>query len=176
LIQCRYGGTESRVTDNGGEKVNISALTGIVTMVFGLIYTWMAYSMPRASIGKPMDHIIFPLILGIGMIFCGLLLFFVEGRKVMEGGEKREAGAGLARDTKLIIFTCVMAVLYGIFFERLGYVLSTTIFIGSLLFVLNGKKKWKTNVIVAVLFSLIVYIGFSRLLSIPLPMMPILQI
>jgi putative tricarboxylic transport membrane protein len=44
------------------------------------------------------------------------------------------------------------------------------------MFALNGKKKWKTCVIVSVVFSVVVYLIFSNLLAIPLPKIPILDI
>jgi Tripartite tricarboxylate transporter TctB family. len=158
--------------------VTVGILTGIITMLFGIGYTVMAYTLPKAAIGNPMAPTYFPIMLGIGMTILGICLFVSEVRNKEAGqrpGEKK-TGKGMAFDTKMIIFTCVMGIVYGLIFNMLGYVLSTFIFLGSLLFALNGKGKWKSNIIVALSFSVIIYFIFQKLLNIPLPMMPILQI
>ena len=163
--------------------MDLNRLTGIVITVFGVIYTVLSYNLPRAAIGKPMDPVIFPLILGIGMTLCGILLLINNGKqkegtpKVKVKEAKKFTLKGMSQDTKLIIFTCASGILYGLLFEPLGYVLSTIIFMGSLLFAINdGMKKWKTNVFVAVGFSVCIYVMFYYFLGIPLPMMPFFEI
>jgi putative tricarboxylic transport membrane protein len=161
------------------KNLNIGALSGIITILFGIAYSLMAYNLPKAAIGNPMAPAIFPLILGVGMTILGICLFIVEVRKnkaAAKSEAKKETGKGLAYDSKLIIFTCVLALIYALLFERIGYVLSTSLFMGSLLFALNGKAKWKNNVLVAVGFSVCIYLIFQKLLNIPLPMIPFLEI
>ncbi|AET69874.1 Tripartite tricarboxylate transporter TctB family [Desulfosporosinus orientis DSM 765] len=160
--------------------MNINKLTGIIVTAVGVIYSVLAYTLPRASIGKPMDPIIFPLALGICMTLCGILMLATMGKE-KDAKEskaiKKPSSKGISLDGKLIIFTCAMGILYGILFEPLGYVLSTIIFMGALLFAINdGLKKWKTNILVAIGFSVVIYVIFSYLLNIPLPMMPIFEI
>ena len=159
--------------------MNAGALTGIITMLFGIGYSVMAYKLPRAAIGDPLAPAYFPLILGIGMTILGSFLFVTEAQKqeaAAKPEQKKETGKGMAYETKMIILTCVMGVIYGLTFNMLGYVLSTCLFIGSLLFALNGKGKWKSNIIVAVSFSVAIYLVFQKLLQIPLPVMPFLEI
>lgn len=159
--------------------MNKSKLTGIITTTFGIVYTVLSLSLPKASVGNPIEPIIFPLICGVGMTLCGFLLLITE-RKKWADEEKKEVKKEqkeISLDTKLIIFTCAMGILYGLLFDKIGYVLSTTLFIGSLLFALNdGLKKWKTNILVAIGFSVGIYVMFNYLLGIPLPMIPGLDI
>ena len=146
-------------------------------MLFGIGYTVMAYSLPKAAIGDPMAAAYFPIMLGVGMTILGICLFVNEVRNQETAGPKtKKTGKGMAYDTKMIIFTCVVGVVYGLIFNMLGYVLSTFLFLGALLFALNGKEKWKSNIIVALSFSVVIYLIFQKLLQIPLPMMPVLQI
>lgn len=157
--------------------MNVNLLAGLISTAFGVIYTVMAYTLPDATIGNPMEPKIFPLMLGIGTTICGILLTIIEGRKKAAVKEtKTEKGKGLSHDSKLIIYTCFVTLVYALLFERIGYVLSTIVFMNAMLFVLNGKEKWKTNLIVAAAFSIGIYIIFLKLLAIPLPMMPILEI
>ncbi len=160
--------------------MNFQAMTGIAAVIIGIAYSIQAYHLPRATVGNPLAPMVFPLILGLLMLVCGIILLVKEGMKKKEvtaDQEKEKAKPkGLTRSTKLIIFTCVSSVIYALLFERIGYVLSTLLFMSSILFALNGKEKWKTNIIVATCFSISIYVVFLKLLSISLPLMPILEI
>ncbi|MDF2548860.1 MAG: Tripartite tricarboxylate transporter TctB family [Anaerosolibacter sp.] len=161
----------------GVNQVNMNQWTGLISTAFGIVYAIMSYTLPDASIGNPMEPKIFPLMLGIGVTICGILLIINESKKKSTAQEiKKERGKGLSHDSKLIIYTCVVAFIYALLFERIGYVLSTIIFMNAMLFVLNGKQKWKTNLIVSMTFSITIYLVFLKLLAIPLPMIPFLQI
>lgn len=167
----------------GVKVVNIKTKSGIAIMVFGILYTMLAYTMPRAVIGNPIAPAIFPLVLGIGLTVMGGIYFIRENKvwkeKVKKEGVKKIDPATVAiekKTNKLILLTCISGVGYAMFFEHLGYVISTSLFIGIIMFAINRKKNWKLNISVAVIFSVVVYILFSYLLSIPLPMIPILEI
>lgn len=156
--------------------MNYPAITGIAAVILGAIYSIGAYLLPRASIGDPMAPVRYPLGLGIAMIIFGIILYLKEIKKgplVTKTNDKKE---GISHSTKLITITCVAGVVYALLFEHIGYVLSTIIFMLSILFALNGKAKWKLNVLVAVIFSVGVYVIFVKLLAIPLPVIPILEI
>lgn len=157
--------------------MNLPALTGILAIILGMIYSIQAYNLPRATVGNPMAPVIFPLVLGIIMVIFGIILFVKESKKGMKAVDKKEdQKEGISSSSKLIIITCLSSIVYALLFERIGYVLSTFIFMGTILFSLNGKKKWKLNIIVAVCFSVGIYFIFLKLLSIPLPMMPVFDI
>jgi len=163
--------------------VNTKTKSGIAVTVFGVIYTILAYTMPKAAIGNPIAPTIFPLVLGIGLTIMGIFYFIRENKtwkeQVKKEGIKKIDPATLAiqkKTNKLIFLTCLSGIGYAIFFEHLGYIISTTFFIGIIMFAINGKKNWKLNLSVALIFSVVVYFIFSYLLSIPLPIMPILEI
>jgi DNA-binding Lrp family transcriptional regulator len=79
-------------------------------------------------------------------------------------------------ELKMITYICTVSILYGLLFEKIGYVLATTFFMGALLFAFNGVKKWRVNIIVALSFSISIYYSFSNILSVPLPKMIFLNI
>lgn len=154
--------------------MNFSALSGIISLIIGALYTIQAYNLPRAVIGKPMAPIIFPLGLGVLMIVFGAIQV-VRSVRVGEfafiseiKGKKPE----LTYSAKIITFTCFIAVIYALLFTRVGYVFSTIFFLGSLLFAINGIQRWKTNLSVSIVFSLSIYILFSKVLGLILPRMP----
>jgi putative tricarboxylic transport membrane protein len=139
--------------------------------------------MPKASIGNPMAPKIFPLVLGIGLTILGALYTMKEYKdwqaEVTSGTEEKvspEKQEINQKTNKLITITAVASIGYAMIFESLGYVISTMLFIGVVMFALNGKEKWKTCILVATIFSVAVYLIFSNLLAIPLPKIPILDI
>jgi putative tricarboxylic transport membrane protein len=165
------------------KRLNIKVKTTMAFTVFGLLYTIAAIVMPKAAIGNPMAPKIFPLVLGIGLTVLGVLYTLKEYKiwqaEVAAGTIKKitpEKQEVENKTNKLIKLTAAAGIGYAAVFEHLGYVISTILFIGIVMFALNGKKKWKTCVIVSVVFSVVVYLIFSNLLAIPLPKIPILDI
>lgn len=65
--------------------------------------------------------------------------------------------------------TVVMIIIYALIFERLGFLISTILFLGGVLFLINGVKHWLQNIIVALVFSGITWYTFSQLLDVSLP-------
>lgn len=152
-------------------------LTGLLATLIGVAYAWGAWTMPRATFGDPMGHIVYPLILGIAMTLLGLGQTAVE--LVKNDPKAREKGPKFSkpdRHGKEILFTIGASLVYALLFEPLGYVFSTILYLGSILFLINGKAKVARTVIVAVSFSVGVYVLFSILLGIQLPRIPFLDI
>lgn len=154
--------------------MNRSVLTGIAAMILGSVYSYQSYQLPRATIGKEMAPLYFPLGLGLLMFIFGMILLIQAWSK---GGMKRdsvdrEKSIGFSYTAKLITFTSVISIIYALLFDVIGYVFSTILFLGAILFVINGKTQWKVNMIVSISFSLSIYIVFSKFLGIILPKMP----
>lgn len=163
--------------------MNIRVKTTMAFTVFGFLYTIGAFMMPRAAVGNPVAPKIFPLILGIGLTVLGAMYTAKEYKLWKEDqatGVKKEISpekqAIEDKTNKLIKITATSGVIYAAIFEHAGYVISTTLFIGAIMFAINGKKKWKLNLAVAIIFSVAVYLIFSSLLAIPLPKIPGLEI
>ncbi|WP_052365923.1 tripartite tricarboxylate transporter TctB family protein [Geomicrobium sp. JCM 19055] len=62
-----------------------------------------------------------------------------------------------------------LCLLYTLIFERVGFFLSTVIFLAAIMFFLNGKKKWLLNIIVTLVVAGSSWYVFSYLLEISLP-------
>ncbi|MDK2918865.1 MAG: putative tricarboxylic transport rane protein [Candidatus Petromonas sp.] len=156
--------------------MNLSALAGIFAFVIGAIYTIQAFMLPNASIGNPMAPKVLPIGLGILMTFFGLILTFQEVRK--NGLKSKDKTDQKEKDdnVKKIVFTCGAAIIYALLFNRIGYILSTIVFLEIVLTLFNGKKKWKTNTAVSICFSVFIYIVFSKFLGVILPKIPFIYI
>ncbi len=159
--------------------MDFNVIVGIGTLLFGAVYTAAAFATERATIGNPIEPILFPMMLGIGMILCGLVMIQTAVAKIKSDPAalvpfhlERDAAGKIPRDRKLIVATCLAGIAYAVLFEPLGYVIATVLFLGFMLFLFRGASHWKSNILIAVLFSLCVYLLFTKLLTIPLPMMP----
>jgi putative tricarboxylic transport membrane protein len=155
-----------------GVIMNLSTLSGILSLLIGLIYTVLALLLPDASIGRAAEPKFFPMTLGILMILLSAMLLFEEFKKKKEETEKTKNKFSFDTNLKKIGLTCLFSILYALLFDKLGYVISTVLFLEGELILFNGLKKWKINTIVALVFSLFIYILFSKLLGVFLPMTP----
>ena len=151
--------------------MNMTLISGVVSLVIGTVVTWMTLNLPKASIGIPNAPKVFPGGLGILMILFSLILIVRELLRL-----KKSSGADgeSSRNPYLmkIVFTCVFGVVYAVLFKIIGYVLSTFLFLSAELWLFNGGDKWKVNTIVAVSFSLFIYLLFSKALGVYLPQTP----
>lgn len=151
-------------------------ISSIVTIAVGLGYTIMTLQLPDATIGRALEPKIFPAILGISITILGLVLLFQEMMKVAKDKDSvKKENAKLVIDSNLkkIVITIINALLYAILFPRLGYVISTFLFLEIELFIFSGFKSWKVSSLVAILFSLIAFLIFSKVLGIYLPLSPL---
>jgi len=158
--------------------MTMNLITGIAAMAIGAIYTLMALLLPRSPFGDPIRHMIFPIIVGVGMVALGLAMTISESLKLPK--TKESAKVALPKTMSLygkeILFTIAASLVYALIFERAGYVVSTILYLGSILFLINGKKGAVVNVLVAVVFSVSVYALFAYALGIQLPRLPFLDI
>ncbi|MFU0831840.1 MAG: Tripartite tricarboxylate transporter TctB family protein [Oscillospiraceae bacterium] len=162
--------------------INTNILAGLVSTLFGLVYTLLALNIPPATVGDPVAPSIFPIMVGIALFLIGLLMMFQEIRKQRAGQGttnsiefKFHGFRAIRYENKMIFITVLCSLFYAFTFNSLGYIIATFIFLGVLLFALNGLKKWKSNLIITLIFSVAVYFIFTKLLAIPLPTSPFLN-
>ena len=158
--------------------MTITTVTGITAVLLGTVYTAQAWALPRATIGTPLGPVLFPLILGAGMTVFGVLLLVQEYVRLKKPSSESKKTVSFTMTVfgRSIAVVTGFCVLYVILFERIGYVLSTFLFLGAVLLLFNGKSRWKISLIVAVCFSVGVYVLFGSVLSIQLPRMPLLDL
>lgn len=140
----------------------------IFVIVVGIIFLIGTINLPKANLGNPNGPIYFPMGISILLLIFGVIYFFQELKNLDKDNEKiRQLFSG--RVAKLIGCTIVLGVGYSLIFDMIGFLLSTILFLGALLFLINGVKKWKTNIIVTLAFSYVSWYSFSELLGVSLP-------
>ena len=151
--------------------MTINLVSSIITIAVGLTYMIMAFNFPDATIGRPMEPKIFPIMLGIVLTILGLALLIEELIKNSKNKDanKETIKLSFGNNGKKIAITVINAIAYALLFNILGYVLSTIIFLEIELLIFGGLKSWKISTIVSVIFSIIAFLIFNTLLGLYLP-------
>ncbi len=140
----------------------------IFFMLLGLVFFIGSLNIPKAKLGDPYGPLYFPTIISAFLIIMSIIYFISEFRK--EYKQNKDLQLILAKRTPfLIISTIILAILYTFAFEVVGFLVSTILFLVALLFIINGRKKWIINIVVALVFSFSAWYVFSQLLKVSLP-------
>jgi putative tricarboxylic transport membrane protein len=142
-------------------------VVGIVIFLFGAITTLLSLRMPVGTF-RMAGTGMFPLILGIIlMVLSGafILKIFSQGK---EEQVKKEASIESSESPiQLILFLGAM-VLATLFFNQLGYPLTSFLLMVALLRIL-GIKRWGQNILISVVTAVGSYFLFVKWLDIPMP-------
>jgi putative tricarboxylic transport membrane protein len=125
-----------------------------------------------------------PTVLSILLILAGLVLAVIglRRRRVanMAADPRRIGEAGAGAEDELVApaeppvpwrrLAVVVALFigYALIFIPLGYMLATAIYLAVMVTVID-RSRWKRKLIFAVVFAVVVYYGFTELLSVQLP-------
>ncbi|WP_408009251.1 tripartite tricarboxylate transporter TctB family protein [Pseudalkalibacillus sp. A8] len=140
----------------------------IVLLIISGIFLIASFNVPKANLGNPNGPLYFPIGLSVLMLIFCIGYLFQELKNLQKEDENiRLLIAG--RTPKLIFVTVLLGIGYAFIFEQTGFLIATILFLGALLFFLNGVKKWKANIIVSLCFSFITWYAFSELLGVSLP-------
>lgn len=158
-------------------KYNWDGLTGLISIAFGLTYGGFAYNLPQPMFGNPLEAIFLPLAVSAIAIFIGILLIITGGitpsiiaiKALLNESPQRK------NDRRRIAITCVLCAFYAMLFEHAGYVISTFLFIFSMLMVTCGITFWKKGAVISIAFSGGIFITFNELLSVNLPPFPFIN-
>ncbi|WP_271402243.1 tripartite tricarboxylate transporter TctB family protein [Salinicoccus roseus] len=140
-----------------------------ILIVVAIIYLVLTFNLPESKVGNPTAAMNYPLLIGFSLL--GLSIIYLINEVVRAKKEKFTA-YNIFADKELTLHVVIILVLslgYTLIFETVGFLISTLIFLTALLFLVNGKKKWILNIVVAVLFSFLSWYAFSELLGVSLP-------
>lgn len=140
----------------------------ILLILFGVIYLVLTINIPKSNIGDPNSPMYFPMLAGLLLLIMSVIYFFQEFKK------RHETFTAFSqlferRTFMRIVITIVLTIIYALTFESLGFLISTIIFLGAIMFLINGYKRWLQNILVTVIFSGIAWYTFAQLLNVSLP-------
>lgn len=161
---------------NSQKQVANDALMGLIVTIMGAIYLIFVLTLPKAAIGNPSEPKYFPMIIAVVLIITGVTFIIKNGANnipVAMNNFKKSYMEDKATNTTILI-TCVSSIIYALIFKKAGFVISTFLFLSLLLF-LTRKEKMVKNTVIAAVFSMTVYIIFSKLLGVILPPIPFIN-
>lgn len=160
-------GRQVQSETRGGNLVKRDEIFGgIVIFLFGMATALLSLGMPIGTF-RMAGTGLFPLCLGILlMLLSGIFLsklFFQTKKRSM----KNEV-IGTQGSKKQLIFFFGTMVLVTLFFNRLGYPLTSLLLMVALLRIL-GVKRWGLNILISVVAAVGSYFLFVKWLGIPMP-------
>ena len=143
---------------------NMDRKLAVVIMGIAIIYLVLSFRLPEYPYAL-IDADFLPKGLGYLLLILSVILFFQNRPETEEEKEKRS----IKKDDLIILIVTLIALLFYVFIlEKIGFVLSTILFL-TFTMRLYGYKKWMMNIIVSVGFSLVLYFSFNYLLKVFLP-------
>lgn len=132
------------------------------------VYFWATAQIPTLELGDPLGPKAFPRLLGIGLLISAAMLL----AEILRDRKKRKTATPPAAwhwDPRQWIVVAIAAwtALYILVFEWLGYMLSTVIYLLVLTSCFN-RGRHLMNGLTCVLFVIISYVAFNKLLGVNL--------
>lgn len=136
-----------------------------IPLVVAGFYWFLTERIPHLAFGDPLGPRVFPRLLAAGLVVsAGLWLLETRSAAGPEAGAADTGGGHFAAAAAVAGLLLVYAVLL----VPVGYVLSTIVFLLVLTFYFHRAAP-VTNVAVSVLFPILTYLAFTRLLGVSLP-------
>lgn len=138
----------------------------VAALVLAAVYLYATEQIPTLQIGDPMGGKAVPRVLG-GALLLSAVMLWLETRFAAKNGEAPAPSAELAaagNRRHLLVVAAVVAwtAVYFAVFERLGYALSTSVYLVVLMAYFN-RGHWLANGLSALFFSFASYLAFTRL-------------
>ena len=133
-----------------------------VIAVIALLFMIISFSYEIGTIGSPQGGF-FPFVASI-IIFILSLYLFISTKPATEQTSQTGGMTGLKRICLFIIVTLI----YAVFLERLGFLLSTYIYMIFLLKVM-GQPGWRFAVLFSLISVIFCWVCFQKWLGVPLP-------
>jgi putative tricarboxylic transport membrane protein len=143
-------------------------LTGSVSLVAGLIYLVASIRLPESAVSDPIGPRAYPIIVAIGMILVGLALL-IKREKLTE--KTRAVIVHWPAEREMVVriaWTCVGGIAFGLILEKVGYLISSFLFMTAMLYITNGRRHLY-NAAIGLVFALSTYGLFFGLLDVSLP-------
>ncbi len=144
-------------------------IAGLVSLILGALYLLYTFLLPRITISDPVGPYLFPEIISIGAIMCGIILICMDLRKKHKAKMSLNEIFGNKDVVYRIIFTTLAGIIYGVILEPLGYLISTVIFMILVMTIINGINRIIENIGVSIAFSVATYLLFGIFLKLSIP-------
>ena len=149
--------------------MSVDRVICVVTLLLAAVYFYATAQIPSLEIGDPLGPKAFPRLLGAGLILSAVLLFIETTRARKNESTPPAQSPGSHRHHWLIAAVVGWTTVYFASFEKLGYVIATTVYLLVLMVYFN-RGKWIANVLTSTLFCAASYLLFTKALGVTLPL------
>ena len=151
-------------------------LTAMLTIPIGMVLIFVALEAPRPNIPMAIGPHVWPICILILLIVCAMPLLWRragETEEVPLASLTSTAGAAgepswYAKPGMAAVLTIAGLLVYALLLEALGFLLCTILLVLYQTRVIQ-QHHWLRNIATAVIFSLVLYFGMTKLLSVKLP-------
>ncbi len=143
-------------------------LTGIISIVLGLVYSITALRLPQMAMGDRLGPKIFPYFVGIVTIITGIAMI-LQDRNPEKRSKKVDFGFKEHKNVWIKIGLLTIAgIIFGLVIDGLGYMIATALCMFFVSMLIN-RGRLVQNTVIAVLFSVVTYFVFGVALKLSLP-------
>lgn len=144
-------------------------ISGVI-FAFGLAYLIGSYRIERFTLGNVLGAEVFPIGVGLVLVLLSAILF-IQSRRVLITSPAERSSRGPTRSVSgtpgALVITGTL-ILYALTIASVGYILSTTVLLTGLMYLL-GRRQWVLNFSISLAFSLTSYTIFVYGLNVMLP-------
>jgi putative tricarboxylic transport membrane protein len=144
---------------------NFDRFTSLAFLIIGIGFIYQSINISKSAYGSNVGPNIFPMGLGLILVLLSLRLLY-ETFQYKQGDKAKES-----LDYKRFGIILISAILYALFLENVGYVISTFLFL-LIGFQTMEKGKWVSSLLISAVFSFGIYYVYVDILSGTLPGFP----
>lgn len=150
-------------------------LTGPVIAALGVAAWWGGSRLPPTP-GQQIGPDVFPMVIGLGLILCGAMIFFRLGASFEEEDKlvtAEEAGVPnrAVEPIRWVPFKVLtppaLLFFYAMVVDRIGFWPTAIVMVGAVAMALGST--WRSALVLAALAPPVVHLVFAKLLRVPLP-------
>jgi len=135
----------------------------VCTIIIAAVYFYATTLIPSLEIGDPLGPKAFPRLLGVCLLIAaGLLFLEMWKERKLRTPQTDSDEAVVWQHGWVIVSVAVWTGIYYLAFDRLGYILATSLYLLALTAWFN-RGKWTANVLTSLLFSGLSYWMFVTL-------------
>lgn len=152
-------------------NLKFDRIASVVFLALGILIVMESQKISKSAYGSQIGPSTFPTILGIILIGLSILLFIetIRHRATYKIVGEEEDISSPSYKKFFIIFIAALG--YVFLLEKIGYLITTFIFL-MIGFQTLERGKWVSSIIISAAFSGIIYYGFVNVLGGSLPGLP----
>jgi putative tricarboxylic transport membrane protein len=153
--------------------MRIDRIILVCTLIIAVAYMYGATFIPTLEIGDPLGPKAFPWLLGVALLISAGMLAFEMWRNVAKNRPQTDPAPFELGVIVVLAAVSVWTGLYYLVFVPLGFIVATAIYLLPLMAYFH-PRKWITNTVTSILFSIGTYWLFLKLeVALPKGILPI---